>query len=136
MQNKYEFRLYRDVILSEPRQPIWSGIGQIENQRFIVFGQVEIHSESDNSGAISLEFTPLGQDQSKTDYCKLEIHKRRRKTSDPHLAGFLKVEGKKYAGAVWMQRDEEEKKYFRLKLLELKKPPSLRRRPTGKNFGP
>ncbi|MBO6776385.1 MAG: hypothetical protein JJ897_12980 [Marinibacterium sp.] len=123
MPAKQSFRLYRDIVLSEPSQPVWSAIGKIGGGRFLLLGQLEIYSKSDS--ALWLEISQMGKQIGKSNRGKLDVLKRRRKDTDPHLFGFLKILEETYAAAAWMCRDDEDAKYVHLILLKTKKPPVL-----------
>ncbi len=124
MPSKQSFRLYRDIILSEPGQPVWSAVGKISEGRFLLLGQLELYSKSD--GALFLEVSQMGKQIGKSNRGKLDVLRHRRKDTDPHLFGFIKILEETYAAAAWMCRDDEDAKYLHLTLLKTKKPPILK----------
>ncbi len=121
MPGKNSFRLYRDIILSEPDQPVWSAVGKIDGGRFLLLGQLEIYSKSD--GALWLEISQMGKQIGESNRGKLDVLKLRKRDTDPHLFGFMKIREETYAAASWKCRDDEDAKYFHLTLLKTKKPP-------------
>ncbi|MEO9574947.1 MAG: hypothetical protein ABJ360_00580 [Roseobacter sp.] len=121
MPARHGFRLYKDIVLSEPNQPVWSAIGKIGEQRFLLLGQIEVYSKE--SGALWLEISQVGQEIGKGNHGKLDVFKRRRKENDPHLFGFLKILEETYAAAAWMCRDDYDTRYLHLTMLKTKKPP-------------
>ncbi|WP_171212043.1 hypothetical protein [Ruegeria sp. HKCCA5426] len=124
MSSKQSFRLYRDIVLGEPSQPVWSAVGKISEGRFLLLGQLERYSKSD--GALWLEISQMGKQIGKNNRGKLNVLKRRIRDTDPHLFGFLKILDETYAAAAWMCRDDENAKYLHLTLLKTKKPPILK----------
>ena len=124
MPLKQSYRLYRDIILSEPGQPVWSAVGKISEGRFLLLGQIETYSKSE--GALWLEISQIGAEIGKSNRGKLDVLRHRRKDTDPHLFGYLKVLEEMYAAAAWMCRDDENAKYLHLTLLKTKKPPILK----------
>lgn len=124
MTSKRNFRLYRDIVLSEPNQPVWSVIGSIGEHRFLLLGQLEVYSKE--NGALWLEISRLGKQVGKSNHGKLDLLKRKKKDTAPHFFGFLKILEESYATAAWMCRDDEDAKYLHLAFLKTKKPPVLK----------
>ncbi|WP_108836317.1 hypothetical protein [Tateyamaria sp. Alg231-49] len=122
MPARHGFRLYKDIVLSEHNQPVWSAIGKIDRDRFLLLGQIEIYSEVE--GALWLEISRMGREIGKSNRGKLDVLKHRKRDTDPHLFGYLKILEETYAAAAWMCRDDENARYLHLTLLE-KKPPVL-----------
>lgn len=116
MPAKRSYRLYRDIVLSEPGQPVWSAIGKIDGGRFLLLGQLELYSKSD--GALWLEISRMGKKIGKSNRGKLDVLRRRGKDTDPHLFGFLKILEETYAAAAWMCRDNENARYLHLTVLK------------------
>ena len=123
MPSKQSFRLYRDIILSEPGQPVWSAVGKIGGGRFLILGQIEMYSELE--GALWLEISQMGKQIGKSNRGKLDVLKHRKRDTDPHLFGFMKIHEEMFAAAAWMCRDDEDAKYLHLTLLKTKKPSVL-----------
>lgn len=121
MTTMRSFRLYRDIVLSEPNRPIWTAIGKIGSHRFLLLGQLEHYSKEE--GALFLEIGRMGKQIGRSNRGKLDVLKRRKKDTDPHFFGFLRILEATYAAAAWMCRDDEDTKYVHLTLLETKKPP-------------
>ncbi|SHJ45302.1 hypothetical protein SAMN05444000_1094 [Shimia gijangensis] len=117
MSANCRLRLYKDKALSEPNRPIWSAIKKIGKHRFLVLGQFELYSKSD--GGLFLEFFRIGKGNNDYNRGKLETLKRRKKATDPHLFGCLKILDKTFTAAAWICRDENQK-YFHLTLLKIK----------------
>ncbi|WP_380059018.1 hypothetical protein ACFE33_15830 (plasmid) [Falsihalocynthiibacter sp. SS001] len=121
MPKKRSFKLYKDIFLSEPDQPVFSTVGKIEENRFLILGQIEIYSKTD--GAILLEISRMGKDVYKSTRGKLDILQHRKKHHCPHLFGFLKILEETYAAAAWMCLDDKNARYLHLTLLKTRKPP-------------
>jgi hypothetical protein len=123
MALKHITRLYRDEFLSEPKQPIWSSVLKIDRDRFLVLGQAEIYSETE--GALFLELSKIGKARGEPFRGKLDARRNRKKETDPHLFGFIRLLDSIYAVAAWMCQDDQDDKYFQMTFLETKKPPTL-----------
>ncbi len=121
MPERYSFRLYKDIVLSQPNQPVWTEIGKIGKDRFLILGQLEVYSAT--GGALRLEISRMGKRIGNCNRGKLDLLKQRKKSTHPHLFGFLMILEETFAGAAWLCRDDEGVKYLELKLLKTKRPP-------------
>ena len=50
---------------------------------------------------------------------KIETLKHRKKATDPHLFGCIKILDKTFTAAAWICRSGENKKYFHLALIKM-----------------
>lgn len=117
MSANCRIRLYKNKALSEPNRPIWSATKTIGKHRFLVLGQFELYSKSD--GGLFLEFFRIDKGNNDYNRGKLETLMRRKKATDPHLFGCLKILDATFTAAAWICLGGEHKKYFHLALLKM-----------------
>ena len=117
MKEKWETKLRRWTKDQSISVPGWIGAIEIAGRAFLIQGWFT--AAPGIVGSCRLEFSRRIDSNILLRSCQLAVHEHTSDPTDPDMLGITHIAERDMAVAIWMDRDEHDKRFFRLMVTEL-----------------